>query len=170
MYLSNNKGYHQTNPAGDQWIMASKVVGENGSDSSGISVPSTWRRGASLAKTKFPIIPEAVANIEASILPKVGASRRLACDGTWVAIRDSVDTRLVNQYKTNTGRSSIPKTENDVGGFPVIANGTPCTDTDHDGMPDVWEIERGLNPNNSADRNSVSNNGYTNVQNYLGGV
>jgi hypothetical protein len=29
-----------------------------------------------------------------------------------------------------------------VGGFPVIANGTPCADTGHDGMPHVWGQQR----------------------------
>jgi hypothetical protein len=57
-----------------------------------------------------------------------------------------------------------------VGGFPVIANGTPCADTGHDGMPDVWATARGFNPNNAADRNTVATNGYTNLENYLGGV
>ena len=57
-----------------------------------------------------------------------------------------------------------------MGGFPVIADGTPCADADHDGMPDVWETARGLNPNNAADRNTVASNGYTNLENYLGGV
>jgi len=170
MYLSGNKGWHQTNPTGDQWLMTRQVGGENGSESSGAAIPSGWKRGTPMANTEFPITVESVANIEASIVPIVGASRRLACDGTWVANRDSVDTRLINQYKTNTGDTSIPVTENDVGGFPVIASGTACTDTDHDGMPDSWEIARGLNPNNAADRNSFSGNGYTNVENYLGGV
>ena len=54
--------------------------------------------------------------------------------------------------------------------FPSIAGGTPCTDTDHDGMPDVWETARGLNPNNAADRNAVAASGYTNLEVYLAGT
>jgi hypothetical protein len=40
-------------------------------------------------------------------------------------------------------------------------------DTDHDGMPDAWEIARGLNPNDASDGPRVASNGYTNVENYL---
>jgi len=170
IYLFGNKGYHQTNPAGNQWVMASKVIGENGSDSAGTPIPSDWRRGTPIADTKYPISAQSVADIEDSIVPIVGASRKLACNGAWIDNRDSVDTRLIDQYSTDTGIIELPSNESAVGGFPVIADGTPCTDTDHDGMPDMWEISRGLDPDDAADRNYVSDNGYTNVQNYLGGV
>ena len=55
-------------------------------------------------------------------------------------------------------------------GYPTIATGTPCPDTDHDGMPDVWETSRGLNRNNAADRNTVAASGYTNLEVYLAGT
>jgi hypothetical protein len=84
--------------------------------------------------------------------------------------RDALESRIITQYQNNTGITSIPATENNVGGFPVIAGGTTCADADHDGMPDVWEIARGLNPNNAADRNTIAGNGYTNVEKYLTGV
>ncbi|MGH8605381.1 MAG: hypothetical protein ACREXR_22105 [Gammaproteobacteria bacterium] len=162
IYLSGNLGWSQTDPSGDQWLMARTVTGQNGAES-GV-VPTSWRRTTPLANTPYPIIAEPVANIEGSILPIVGASRRLACDGSWVANRDSVDTRLINQYNTNTGISSVPSTEASVGGFPFISGGTPCTDTDHDGMPDGWETARGLNPSNAADRNAITASGYTNLE------
>jgi PKD repeat protein len=131
------------------------------------AVPTAWRRTTKLTDTTYPITVEPVANIEASIIPTVGASRRLACDGTWVMNRDSVDTRLINQYNAGVGDTALPVTEADVGGFPTISNGTPCLDTDHDGMPDVWETANGFNPNNIADRNTVASNGFTNLENYL---
>ena len=168
IHLSLNKGYTQPNPTGDQWIMVRRDAGQNGPDAG--PAPTSWRRTTPLAKTAYPIIAEPVANIEGSILPIVGASRRLACDGSWVANRDSVDTRLINQYKTNTGISSVPSNEASVGGFPSISGGTPCTDTDHDGMPDGWETARGLNPNNAADRNAIAGSGYTNLEVYLAGT
>jgi hypothetical protein len=131
-------------------------------------MPVRWRRTTPLANTTHPIIAEPVANIEGSILPIVGASRRLDCNSNWVANRDSVDTRLVNQYKNNT--AVLHDTEAGYGGFPSIAGGTPCTDTDHDGMPDAWETARGLNRNNAVDRNAVAASGYTNLEVYLSGT
>jgi hypothetical protein len=44
-------------------------------------------------------------------------------------------------------------------------------DTDGDGMPDYWEIEHGLNPNDPSDRNGdYSGDGYSNLEKYLNEV
>lgn len=173
LYLSLNEGYTQPNPTGAQWIMVREDAGQNGPDAG--PAPISWKRTTPLANTTFPILAEPVANIKGatgSIIPIVGASRRLDCDGNWVANRDSVDLRLINQYNTNTGITSLFTDESAVGGFPVIASGTPCPDADHDGMPDQWETSKGLNPNDPADRNTVApaNSGYTNLEVYLAGT
>ncbi|MGH8611228.1 MAG: hypothetical protein ACREYF_04040 [Gammaproteobacteria bacterium] len=168
MYLLGNKGPNQQNPRGDQWVMAQEVDGENG-DIVG-AIPKTWRRAIPLTNTTYPIVAEPVADLEANVLATVGASQRLDCDGRWVANRSSVETRLINQYQTNTGNDFIPVNEDQVGGYPVIASGKPCADADHDGMPDVWEGARGLNIDNAADRNRIAPNGYTQLENYLNGT
>jgi hypothetical protein len=170
LYLSQNKGYHQTNPSGDQWVMASRVGGENGSDSKGTPIPATWRRTTPLTATLYPITVQAATALDVNIIPHVGASRKLSCTGGWIANRDVVDKRLIAQYSTGTGAKSLPKTEGAVGGFPVIANGTPCADDDKDGMADSWERSIGLNPANPADRNYTAANGYRNIENYLAGL
>lgn len=51
-------------------------------------------------------------------MPIVGASRRLDCNGNWVANRDAVDVRLINQYKTNMGNNFVVASETEVGGIP----------------------------------------------------
>ncbi len=167
LYLLGNKGWHQPNPDGDQWILANQVTGENGSQMG--PIPLAWRRPSPMADTAYPIVAEPANGLEATTLPIVGASRRLDSLGNWVAARDAVDARLIEQYVTNTGITSLPVTENDVGGFPVIAGGTPYVDTDRDGMPDAWEAAHGLNPNDPADRNFMASNGYTNLENFLNG-
>lgn len=41
-------------------------------------------------------------------------------------------------------------------------------DTDNDGMPDEWELARGLNPNDSSDTNGdYCGQGYTNIEYYI---
>ncbi|WP_297088179.1 T9SS type A sorting domain-containing protein [uncultured Draconibacterium sp.] len=40
-------------------------------------------------------------------------------------------------------------------------------DNDRDGMPDEWELENGLNPNDSLDFRLIAANGYSNLENYL---
>ncbi|MGZ3746419.1 MAG: hypothetical protein ACXWRE_03650 [Pseudobdellovibrionaceae bacterium] len=168
IFLAGNMGWSQPNPSGDQSLLANKVIAYNGDDAG--PLPSLWTRLTALTNTPYPIIAESVNNLEQSLLPHVGASRRLACDGSWVANRDSVDIRLINQYQTNTGNKALITSESEVGGYPVIASGTPCVDSDHDGMPDVWEIAQGLNSNDPSDGNKLASNGYTNLENYLNSV
>ncbi|MBP6967909.1 MAG: T9SS type A sorting domain-containing protein [Bacteroidota bacterium] len=40
-------------------------------------------------------------------------------------------------------------------------------DTDHDGIPDEWEISHGLNPEDITDGRIIASNGYSNLENYL---
>ena len=47
-------------------------------------------------------------------------------------------------------------------------NQWPQSPLDHDGMPDAWEREHGLNPNLAADGAQLSSDGmYTNLEVYL---
>ena len=66
------------------------------------------------------------------------------------------------------GTGSIIDSPDEVGGYPKLATGEPPVDSDHDGMPDNWEIEVGLDPNDDADGNGdMDGDGYTNVEEYL---
>jgi pectate lyase len=40
-------------------------------------------------------------------------------------------------------------------------------DTDHDGIPDIWEMAHGLNIENVNDGRLIASNGYSNLENYL---
>jgi hypothetical protein len=80
--------------------------------------------------------------------------------------RDAADTRAANEVKKKSG--TIIDHPNEVGGWPTMAKGTPLTDSDNDGMPNTWEQQQGLNPNNASDRNSdADNDGFTNLEEYL---
>ena len=100
--------------------------------------------------------------------------------------RDAVDLRIVDEvrsgkasyegkgYKRNTKvmDASVPSgiidSQNDVGGWPELKSLPPKTDTDHDGMPDDWEANHGLDANNAADGSAASGvDGYTNLEIYL---
>jgi hypothetical protein len=105
-----------------------------------------------------------------SVLENVGAS---------FPKRDAVDERIINEVRTGTaqygstyggGRKGIIDSQIDVGGYPVLNSIAPPTDTDHDGMPDYYETEKGLNPNDPLDGNLYSTSGYTNLEDYLNGL
>ncbi len=53
------------------------------------------------------------------------------------------------------------------GGFGTLSSGPSAADGDQDGMPDYWELANGLDPANAADRNALTTNGYTRLEEYL---
>ena len=111
---------------------------------------------------------EPATQLESTLLPNVGASRRLDCSGDWVGNRDTVDTRVLDNYANGTG--AFPTDEATVGGLPVLDAGTACADTDADGMPDAWETAQGLNQNSAADAVSVHASGYAQIERYINGL
>ena len=98
----------------------------------------------------------------------VGNSRGLNCDGSWVNRRDSIDARVINEVKTGTGK--IIDDPSQVGGWIIPAAGVPCVDSDHDGMPNVWEQIYGFNPNIADGSGDKDGDGYTNVEEYFNGT
>jgi pectate lyase len=90
----------------------------------------------------------------------------LASSGATMPIRDGVDARVAADVRNKTGR--IIDSPAQVGGYPKLAAGTPPSDSDHDGMPDDWEKQKGLDLNSSADANNdLDGDGYTNIEQYL---
>jgi autotransporter-associated beta strand protein len=81
--------------------------------------------------------------------------------------RDSVDQRLITQVSTQGG--AIITSQNQVGGYPILAaTARPAGwDTDGDGIPDSWELAHGLSPYVAGDGVNIASNGYTNLENYL---
>ena len=103
------------------------------------------------------------------VLADAGANRGLSCDGAFFTRRDAVDTRVVNDVMNGTGR--IIDDPSQVGGWLTLDPGTPCLDSDHDGMPDVWEQAHGLDPSDPADAIAdADGDGYTNIEEFLNGT
>jgi hypothetical protein len=106
-----------------------------------------------------------------NVLNDVGVTRPL---------RDPIDARIVSEVNNGTytyvgskqGLHGIIDSQEDVGGYREYATAPAPADTDHDGLPDWWETQRGLNPNSPVgdynDTNSDANSdGYTNMDDYL---
>jgi hypothetical protein len=82
--------------------------------------------------------------------------------------RDIIDTRIVNDVLNKTGHSIVDTNSQPEGGWPALNSLPALTDSDHDGMPDIWEISHGLDPNDANDRNGYTfDSNYTNLEVYL---
>ena len=98
------------------------------------------------------IIPIPASELVNELINNVGAS---------LPTRDAVDIRIIDHF--NNGDGTISSS----GEYPTILNGTALADTDNDGMPNVWEIENGLNINDASDRNNIQEDGYTNLEYFI---
>jgi pectate lyase len=181
VFVSGNVGPNQSNPNGDQYLMVSHISGENGYENG--PIPDSWKRRAPLPATDFPIIADPVASLDAILLPTIGNSQHLSCDGTWVKHRDEADRRIIAQYQsqgaggfwpngiTATGRAALRLPTPSAGwqDRPVVS-GAPCAESLHDGIPDQWKKLQGLSTTNLDLYKSVAPDGYTILEHYLNGI
>jgi hypothetical protein len=89
--------------------------------------------------------------------------------GAWP--RDPMDTRLLQPIAQDTISSAPPNVNpaNDAL-LPAYTGAAPAApaDTDNDGMPDTWEVAKGLNPNvPNTNATDLSGIGYTDLEVYL---
>lgn len=136
---------------------------------SGGSQADTVQSKVTTAFSALPVTTYNAVESYDSVLVKAGAI---------LPMRDSVDLRIVADVINRTGAiidvqggfpHGTPYAQT-VGAWPELINYFAPIDTDHDGMPDTWENDNGLNPNNAADRQAIAANGYTNLENYLNGI
>lgn len=115
----------------------------------------------------YPVITETAEQAYESVLAGAGAFPR-----------DAVDLRIINEVRTGTASGSgvfgtnkgIIDSPDAVGGYPEYRTYDTIIDSDHDGMPDVWEQDNGLNPNDPSDGNKMTQSGYTALEVYLNGL
>jgi len=105
-------------------------------------------------------------------------SQFMNCVGASRPERDAIDARIVQEFYAGTGTIGIGD-NNRRGGHNVNTQrtwgiyGSPTQhpanyDSDFDGMPDAWEIEYGLDPQDGSDHNGDQDgDGYTNIEEYL---
>ena len=136
------------------------VAGNRRADGSAATVSSGFT--PYMSSTPLPTAPVTTTSASQAYLDV------MANAGARVPAIDDVDKRILADVRNGTGK--LIDSPSQVGGWPTIAGGTAPADSDHDGMPNTWESERGLNPgvNDSAgDRNG---DGWTNVEEYVNGL
>jgi hypothetical protein len=111
----------------------------------------------------------------AKVLDHAGASLK----------RDALDKMIIEEARNNKAASTgsgldagFINTPEDIvypagtaleenGKLPILANVAAPVDTDGDGMPDKWEQENGLDPNDPSDGAKATASGFTNLEIYL---
>ena len=149
IYVEGNLGPHRPDLAMDEWALVGFGYGEYG------IAPDKYR---SLVRFTTPTITAASATWAfENVLMEAGAT---------APRRDLVDLRVVSEVLTRDG--SIIDSPDQVGGYPNQTSEAPAPDSDHDGMPDDWELEMGLDPEDASDgAGDIDKDGYTNLEEYL---
>lgn len=126
-------------------------------------------QSSAYTQTPYTGVTDTAAAALTRVLDYVGAS--------WWK-RSIVDTRLINEVRTGTGKimawADDPFNSSASEGTEWRAlMSTPVTsrpagfDTDQDGMPDAWETAHGLKPDTADNNGDFDSDGYTNLEEYL---
>jgi len=114
-----------------------------------------------------PVVPRFAGGLTDGLVPSLLA-------GAGALPHDAHDRKFVRDYREYTGQLGGPcRDAADLDCHDAIqvvppAPGAPRPDADRDGMPDGWERERGLDPDDPADANGDGGgDGYTHLEDYL---
>jgi pectate lyase len=121
------------------------------------------RAGISLSTN--PLFPPSALNVDDTLDVY---DLVLANAGAVSPARDPIDERIIRQVRERTG--DIIDSQEEVGGWVRMDAGNPPLDSDHDGMPDNWEIGNGLDPANPNDCREIAASGYTWIEEYINGL
>ncbi len=163
-YVTENFVVGQPEVSSDNWNGGVQTK----TDVKNIKLDKAWK--------SMPIKQQSAEEAYQSVLEKAGAT---------LPKRDAVDLRIIDEVKNgyasfegptyetqhkvadSSKKSGIIDSQEDVSGWPVLNSVPAPKDSDHDGMPDNWEVENGLDKENPEDRNIVGKNGYTMLEKYI---
>ena len=165
--VTHNNHSGITDRVGKCYIRSKKSA----SPDSGIApeaVPTTGHESNScLVEAPFPYEPineDMATEAYQRVLASVGCSFS----------QDDYDREVLRQVKKGIGvfgTNGIINSPEDVGGWPVLKAGQILADSDGDGMPNVWELQHGLNPKDASDASTYRlDKLFTNIEVYLNGL
>lgn len=172
-----NASFQKENSKGTgQWFVDGNIMEGDKSltkkNANGVDLKAQGYPSGAISEKAFPV--SVVLPVETA---KESYEKVLKYAGAIFPKRDATDERVVNETRTGTatgkgvfGKPGIIDSPLAVGGWAEYKSAPAPVDTDSDGMPDAWEIKKGLNPNDANDRNKVDASGYTMLEIYLNEV
>ena len=137
------------------------------------SVPTSYSPWVSSPFFSSYATIDEVTNAYKKVLSDVGCNEPVIDDHDARVIRETIDGTYTYSGSVS-GDPGLPDTTADVGGWENYGNTTrPANwDTDHDGMPNWWEVIKGFNTNSPSGNFSESNSdsdgdGFTALEDYL---
>jgi len=154
IFVQNNRGCGRPTGSENEWA----ITQEWGSD----FLSTSWQKG-----TAWNMAAEAqgdVISVTTTTMTEDYALEILETVGATAPVRDSVDARVVQEFKDGSGDIL-----NDVSypdDFPAFQNLPVPTDSDNDGMADSWENTTFGNFARTASGDE-DGDGYTNIEEYI---
>lgn len=120
-------------------------------------------RGATVVQSPWSPLP---ANLDSAEQAYHAVAASAGCS----LHRDPVDARLIDDLTSLGLRGSTISDPAQMGGFAQIHSAPAQPDADADGIPDAWERDHHLNPNDPTDATYLDPTGYTMLEMYFNGL
>ena len=158
---------HREDPEDDQSLAIHAADNWVDADADARLDPHPVKVGGFKNEPRLAEAPFAFARPALEVAPAMEAYRRVLYGAGASRPRDAVDQRIVAQVRARSGRI-VDAPPPSAPALPAVAAGTPAPDADRDGIDDDWEIARGLDPSDPADRNARTlSPPYTDLEVYL---
>ncbi|MBX7212143.1 MAG: hypothetical protein K1X78_27800 [Verrucomicrobiaceae bacterium] len=121
----------------------------------------TTERRRMIVDAPFSVPPASMQNAREAL------GTILADAGATLPARDAVDLRIVHSVRDGTGmiiskETDLPEEQR----WPDYRSLPAPADRDGDGIPDYWETQFGLNPQDPGDSAKLGADGYANIEHY----
>jgi hypothetical protein len=152
---------------------SNQADGRTATGTNGGSVPTNYVYWVDAPFFESYVATQSAGDAYKRVLSDVGCTQPVVDDHDLRVIQETRDGTY-HYVGSVTGKPGLPDTQDDVGGwetYPELQRPADW-DSDHDGLPDWWEVIHGTNPNSAPGDFSDSNadpdgDGYSNLEDYL---
>ena len=154
VHVAGNIGPNRPNDTVDQWACVRLDSGDTPIKSGPADIQAQMS-DVPLFTVPVPVTMQSASNCYKRVVSQAGYNN----------VRDAVDLRVINDT-IQRRYTNFLESQSEVGGWPALNTYNVPRDSDLDGMPDYWELARGMNPL-VPNNNHTNASGYTDLEDYL---